>query len=183
MNKNKTLLFTIPVMILLFGFIMYQYVYIKIQNDTASIKESQAMKTTTLEKYITLISEKPLLEKKLALLKDMRKADNSKLAEGETLSLIAASLQDLIKNIVTERGGTISSERVGKPDDLGNFRVINVSIDTVLPDPGALSDILYSIETRTPYLTVKQLDTRVRNFRDPRELMVKLDISALTSVK
>jgi hypothetical protein len=183
MNKNKTLLITIPIMVVLLGVIIYQYVYVKIQNDVASIKESQAIKTETLEKYLTLLSEKPLLEKKLALLKETRKADDSKLTEGETLSLIAASLQDLIKNIVTDRGGTISSERVGKPEDIGKFRIINVSIDTVLPDPGALSDILYSIETRTPYLNIKELDIRVRNFRYPRELIVKLDISAITSMR
>jgi hypothetical protein len=183
MNKNRTLLITIPIMVVLLGVIIHQYVYVKIQNDVTSIKESQAIKTETLEKYLTLLSEKPLLEKKLALLKGTRKADDSKLTEGETLSLIAASLQDLIKNIVTDRGGTISSERVGKPEDLGKFRIINVSIDTVLPDSGALSDVLYSIETRTPYLNLKELDIRVRNFRNPRELIVKLDISAITSVR
>ena len=61
--------------------------------------------------------------------------------------------------------------------------MITASVDTVLPDPRALRDILYSIETRTPYLTVKELDVRIRNYRDPRELVVKLDVSALTSAR
>ncbi|MDH5769161.1 MAG: type II secretion system protein M, partial [Nitrospirota bacterium] len=66
-----------------------------------------------------------------------------------------------------------------KLEDLGKFKVINISIDAVIPDPGALSEVLYSIETRTPYLIVKELDIRIRNYRDPRELMLKLDVSAL----
>jgi len=183
MKRNKTLLITIPLMVILLGIIMYNYVYLRIQGDIASLKEEQTIKAKTLEKYINFISEKPQLEKKIVTLKETRKADESKLVEGQTLSLAAATLQDMVKEIVTGRGGTISSERVGKPEALGKFKIITVSIDSVLPDSRALSDVLYSIETRTPYLTVKELDIRVRNYRDPRELMVKLDVAALTAGK
>lgn len=181
MKGNKTLLFTIPLMVLLIALAIYNYVYVKIQTDVSSIKEEQAMKTRMLEKYITLIAEKPQLEKRLVSLKEGRNAEVSKIVEGQTLSLAAATLQDTVKEIITSRGGTISSERVEKPEDMEKFKIITVSIDTVLPDARTLSDILYSIETRTPYLVVKQLDTRVRNFRNPRELMVKISVSALTS--
>ncbi|MEW6416511.1 MAG: type II secretion system protein GspM [Nitrospirota bacterium] len=183
MKTNKTLIITIPLMVILLGLIMYNYVYLRIRTDIASLKEEQTIKTKTLEKYINLISEKPQLEKKIVSLKEARKADQSKLIEGQTPSLAAATLQDMVKEIVTANGGTISSERVEKPEDLDKFKIISVSIDTVLPDSRALSDILYSIETRTPYLTVKEVDTRVRNYRDPRELMVKLDVAAITGGK
>ena len=182
-KKNKTLIVTIPLLLIILGFILYKYVYIGIETKVASIRESQLIKTKTLEKYINLISEKPQLEKKLAELKETRTAEDSKLVEGQTLSLAAASLQEMVKDIVTRSGGTISSERTGKPEDLGKFKVITVSIDTVMPDTRALRDTLYSIETRTPYLTIKDLDVRIRNYKDPREQMVKLDISALTSGK
>jgi hypothetical protein len=62
---------------------------------------------------------------------------------------------------------------------MGKFKVISVSIDTVLPDTRVLGDVLYSIETRTPHLLVKELDARVRNFREPKDLMVKFDVFAL----
>jgi len=180
-KKSKLLILAIPLMAILFVFLMYEYVYLRIQTDVGSIKESQSMKTKTLEKYISLISEKPEMEKRLASLKEARKADDTKLVEGKTLSLAAASLQDMVKEIVTNSGGTISSQRVGKPEDLGKFKVITVSIDTILPDPRALRDILYAIETRTPYLTIRDVDIRIRNFKDPREQVVKLDVSAITS--
>jgi hypothetical protein len=180
MIKNKTFIITMPLMAILLGLVMYQFIYLRIRTDVAFIKEGQSIKTKTLEKCITLISEKPQLEKKLVSLKETRKADDSKLIEGQTPSLAAATLQDIVKNTVTGSGGTISSERVGKPENLGKFNVISVSIDTVLPDSRALSDILYSLETRTPYLIVKEIDIRIRNYRNPRELMVKLDVSAIT---
>jgi hypothetical protein len=180
-TKSKILFAAIPVMAILFGFLVYQYVYIRIQTEVGSMRESGAMKTKTLEKYITLIAEKPQIEKKLAVLKEERKADDSKLVAGKTLSLSAATLQDMVKDIVTQSGGTISSQRVGKPEELGKFKVITVSIDTILPDPRALRDILYAIETRTPYLTIKDIDVRIRNFKDPKEEVVKLDVSAITT--
>jgi hypothetical protein len=181
MKKNKTLLISFPLMAILIGYFLYQYGYLGIRSEVASISENQAVKTKTLEKYITLISEKPQLEKKLAALKEARKDEDTKLIEGQTLSLTAATLQDIVKDIVTRSGGTISSERVGKPEDYGKFKVITVSLDTVLPDPRSLRDILYSLETRTPYLVIKDVDIRVRNYRDPRDQVVKLDVSALTS--
>jgi hypothetical protein len=183
MKKSKTLIVSIPLMIILAGFLAYQYGYLRIQSDLATIREEQAIKTRTLQKYINLISEKPSLEKKLAALKETRKADDSKLIEGQTPTLAAAQLQDVVKSSITGRSGTISSERVGKPEDFGKFKLISVSVDAAIPDSRVLSEILYSIETRTPYLIVKELDIRVRNYRDPRELMVKLDVSALTGGK
>jgi general secretion pathway protein M len=179
-KRSKVLIAAIPLIAVLFVFLMYEYVYLRIQAEVGSIKESQSMKAKTLEKYIALIAEKPQLEKRLASLKEERKADDSKLVEGKTLSLAAASLQDVVKDIVTRSGGTISSQRVGKPEDLGKFKVITVSIDTILPDARALRDILYAIETRTPYLTIKDVDIRIRNFKDPRDQVVKLDVSAIT---
>jgi hypothetical protein len=182
-RKNKTLLIGVPLGVILLAVVGYQYGYVAVRSELAEIKEAQAVKTKTLEKYIALIAEKPSLEKKLASLTEERKADNSRLIEGQTPSLAAATLQETVKAQISSRGGVISSERVGKPEDLGKFKVISVTIDASVPDSRALSDILYSIETRTPYLVVKELDTRVRDFRNPRELMVKLDIAAITASK
>ncbi len=183
MKKSKIVIFSIPLMIILAIMLIYQYGYLSIQSEITSIKEEQAIKEKTLGKYINLISEKPKLEKKLNALKDLRKSDDSKLIEGQTLSLAAAQLQEIVKSAITGRGGTISSERVGKQEDLGKFKVISVSVDSVIPDTRALSEIIYSIETRTPYLVIKELDARIRNYRDPRDLMVKLDVEALTAGK
>jgi len=197
-----------PVLIILFCLVMYDYVYLGVKAEKASIREQRDAKMGTLNKYIALIAEKPELEKQLAVLKEQEKAQKVKLIDGEPISVASANLQGMVKGIVTGRGGTISSERIGKPEDLEKspalpagtvapaakaaagkktekpsegqkFQVLSVSIDATLPDVAALSDILYSIETRTPYLVIKELDARVRNFKEPRELMVRIDITSL----
>ena len=179
-KRSRLTVFAVPVIIVLFALIAYEYGYQQVRADMVSIREMQMTKVKTLEKYISVIAEKPALESKLASLQEKRKADDSKLIQGETASLAANTLEDTVKGIITGRGGTISSERVEKPEDLGNFKVVNVTMDVVLPDTRALSDVVYSIETRTPYIIVKELDTRVRNLREPRDLMVKLSVAALT---
>ena len=179
-KRNRILVVALPLMVILLGLIAYDYGYLKIRAELSSMKEMEALKTKALTKYVTLIAEKPQLEKQLGILKEKRKVDDSKLIEGQTLSLSAATLQENVKTIITGRGGTISSERVDKPEDLGGFKVITISIDSVLPDTRVLSDVLYAIEARTPHFIVKEVDVRVRNFREPRELMVKLRVSALT---
>jgi hypothetical protein len=183
MKRNKTLIITMPLMLGLLVFAAYHYGYMRIKSDLATIKEEQEVRLRILDKSNALISEKPNIEKQISKLKEERQANKSNLIEGQTLSLSAASLQETIKGIVVGRGGSISSERVGKPEDHGKFKIITVSIDAVLPDTRALEDILFSIESRTPYLVVKELDTRVRNFREPRDLLIKLDVSALTGGK
>ena len=164
-------------------FAAYHYGYARIKSDLATVKEEQEAKIRILTKSNDLIAEKPKLEKQIAKLKEEIQADKSKLVEGQTLSLSAASLQETIKGIVIGKGGSISSERVGKPEEHGKFKIITVSIDAVLPDTRALEDILFSIESRTPYLVIKELDARVRNFRDPKDLLIKMDVSALAEGK
>ena len=195
-------------MIILFCLVIYEYVYLGVKAEKASIREQSDARMETLNKYIALIAEKPELEKQLSALREQEKAQRVKLIDGEPISLASANLQGMVKGIVTGRGGTISSERIGKPEDLEKspsspagptapaakgatgkkteklsggqkFQVLSVSIDATLPDAAALSDILYSIETRTPYLVIKELDARVRNFKEPRELMVRIDITSL----
>jgi hypothetical protein len=61
--------------------------------------------------------------------------------------------------------------------------MITVSLDSVIPNVEALGNILYSLETRTPFLSVKGLEVRIRNYRKPGELVIKLDVSALTNIR
>jgi hypothetical protein len=182
--KNSRLLsIAIPVLCILAAAAVYEYGYLRVQDEVSSIQEAESVKAKTLEKYINLIAQKPEFEKRLELLKDQRKAEDRKIIQGQTPSLAAATLQTAVKGLITGKQGTISSERVEKPETLGKFRLISVSIDAVLPDVKALTDVLYAIETQTPYLVVKELDARIRNINEPRELMVRLRVSALTTGK
>ena len=179
-GKNRLLTFCLPVIGVLALLVAYQYGYLGLKAEVKSVRDEEISRARVLEKQINLIAGRPDLEKELAAAKERRKADNTKIIEAQTISLSAAALQDMVKGIITGRGGSITSERAEKPEELGNFKIVNVSIDAVVPDARALSDILFGIETRTPYLVVREIDTRVRNFKEPRELMIKVKVAALT---
>jgi hypothetical protein len=182
-RRSKLVSVAIPLMTILVGLILYLNVYVGVQSDLRTVREERALKMKLLKKHTALIAAQPELEKKLMQLSEQRKAADSKILTGNTPALAGASLQETVKSVITERGGTISSERIEKPEDAGNFKVITVSFDCLIPDIRSLNDILFSLETRTPYLAVREVDARIRDVRDPRELMVKLTISALMAGK
>ena len=181
--KNRMLIPLIPLMAALLAVVAYRYGYLAVRTEISSIREECAVKIKTFQKQMAMIAQKPAMQKKLDLLTEARKADNSKLFDGKTSSISTAALLETVKGIITGRGGTILSERAGKPGVLGKLTVIAASIDASLPDAKAIGDVLYSIETRTPYLVVKEIDIRVKALNEPRELSIKLDIIALSGEK
>ena len=56
-------------------------------------------------------------------------------------------------------------------------------MDTILPEVNALYDILYLFETHPVTLLIRELDVKVRNMRESRELMVKFKVSAMNMGK
>jgi hypothetical protein len=178
--KSRILIIAVPLMIILFGAVAYEYGYMRVRSELTAMEDAAAVKMKTLQKYMSLIAEKPAIEARLAAQTDIRKAENSKIIEGQTPSVAAAALQSTVDVMITSRGGNVASERVEKLEPYGKFKIITVTIDAVLPDTRALGDILYAIETQTPYLVVRELDARIRNFREPKDLTVKLKVSGLT---
>ena len=184
MVKNSKLLFwLIPFLVILLGFAFYDYVYMAIQAEMQTLDELKESKQKTLEKYISAIDQKGALENRINALKESRKSRETTTVEGQTPSVAAANLQNMVKGIITGKGGTISSERAEKSEDLSHLKVITVSVDTILPETKALYDILYLFETHPVTLLIRELDVRVRNMREPRELMVKFKVSAMNMGK
>lgn len=214
MRTSRLRKIAVPLIAVLLLMVVYEYGYLRIRADLEELRQRQSVRMQILNRSVELISRTPELEKQLAVLKEEVKSRRGNLIAGESLSIGNANLQGIVKGIVTERGGIISSERIAAPEDLGKspndakepqlkeagtpkrktgfataqqpkqsesgrLKVLNVSIDGGLPDTAALSDMLYSLETRTPYLAVKELDVRVKNLNQSRELMIRLNVSGL----
>ncbi len=181
MKKNsKFLLIALPLALILIGLTVYEYGYLKVQSEVAAMEESAWGKKKILKKYMAVIADRPRIEADLTRLTESRKADSSKIIEGQTPSIAATAIQNTVKGMILSRGGTIASERIEKPEDLGKFKIITVAVDAILPDIRALSDTLYALETQTPYLVVRELDTTIRNYQLPKELSIRMKISGLT---
>jgi hypothetical protein len=178
-RKSKLLILSIPVIIILAGFMVYEYGIVNIYRQADELREQHDTKMKMLKKYHALLAQKPLLEKQIAELKQARKNEDARMMAAQTIAIASANLQNAVKGIIAGRNGVINSERVEKTEETGKFKVISVTVDAVFPDIRALSDTLVTIETQTPYLVVKEVDVRVRNYSDPRDLIVKLKVAAL----
>jgi hypothetical protein len=178
-KNSKLLLWLTPFLVILLGFAFYDYVYMAIQVEIQTLEELKDLKQKTLEKYISAIDQKGLLENRINTMQESRRSRETTTVEGQTPAVAAANLQNLVKGIITGKGGTISSERAEKYEDLNHLKVITVSIDTILPETKALYGILNLFETHPVTLLIRELDVRVRNLREPRELMVKFKVSAM----
>lgn len=184
MKNSKALIVMIPLAVLLLGVVAYQYGYLKIRSEMTALKEEEEMKTKILGKYINLISKVPELEKKLTEKSHLREFYKTELLQGETDAIAAAALQELVKGLLISRGGKISRELIGQPAEMGKFKIVNISLDASMPDVRALSDAIYSVETNNnPSLFINDIDIRVKDLKEPRELIVKLNVSAMTGGK
>lgn len=183
MKKNKLLVIILPFTLILFCIFIYEYGLLTIKAKRAETQDMLAYKTKILKKYVTTIAAKPQLDKRLDALKKIRNSENGKIVEGQTIPLASAGLQDAVKGIITSKGGTIFSERVENPENFNSFKIISVTIDMAVPDARALSDTLYAIETHLPFLIIKEFDARVKNYRKPKDLIVKLKVSAITAAR
>jgi hypothetical protein len=179
-KNSRFLLIAVPLVVILFGLVVYEYGYLAVRSEVTEQEKAVGGKKKKLQEYLTLIADKPRVEARLASLREARKTEGTKMIEGQTPFLAAATLQNTVKGIITAHGGTISSERIEKPEDAGTFKIVTVAVDAVLPDIRSLVDILYAIETQTPYLVVRELDTTLRNYQAPKDLMVRLKLSGIT---
>jgi hypothetical protein len=178
--NSKFLMLTLPLAVILAGVTVYEYGYLQIRSDVTALEGASWQKEKILKKYLSMIADKPLFEKKLAAVTALREVDDAKIIEGQTPSIAAAAMQNTVKGMILAREGTISSDRIEKAEGIGKFKIITVFIDAVFPDVRALSDTLFAIETQTPYLVIREVDASVRNYQMPKELTVRLKISGLT---
>jgi hypothetical protein len=181
-RKSKLLIGSIPAIVVMAVVVLYEYGISDIYRKADELREQYGIKMKILEKYTGLIARKPLLENRIAELRQARKNEENKLIISPTAAIASANLQNSVKGVITGRGGVINSERVEKTEERGKFKIISVTVDAVFPDIRVLSDTLLAVETQTPYLVVKEVDVRVRNYSDPKELLVKLKVAALAGL-
>ncbi|MEO0250134.1 MAG: hypothetical protein ABIN58_11545, partial [candidate division WOR-3 bacterium] len=58
-HSSKTLWIGLPLVAVLLVWVLYEYGYVRVQAEVASLRETQALKEKTLQKYLTLIARKP----------------------------------------------------------------------------------------------------------------------------
>jgi general secretion pathway protein M len=110
------------------------------------------------------------------------KPDAASYLEASSDALAAAQLQDLLKQIVLSSGGTLDSVRVLQSTVEGPYRRVSVQLLIETRIDG-LRALLYGVETRIPYLFVKNISVNsISGVRpdspasEPADLDVRLEV-------
>jgi hypothetical protein len=170
-------------MIVLLAMTIYEYGYKPLEAEIQMARQLRDSKTETLKKYLGIIAEIPQLEKELSRLDEEKRQQGQYLVQGQTQTVAASTIQDMVSSVITSRGGNTQSQRIDKPTKSGKFNIINIHFGAIVPDIKALTDILLALQANKPTIVIKEIDLRLQNFRDPRQLFVHMTVTAMTEAK
>ena len=177
-QKKKALLAFFIILSLTF-FLLYDYAYIPFLEKSRQVHDEIEMKVWMLNKYLDIQDGLDELEKKYDEIIKARKEVNAKMLKGKTSSLAGAELQNIIKDIIKAKEGSITSERINNAEDRGGIKVVSVRLDAELKNTSTLHEILYEMASRTPTIVIDNLEIRVRNVMTPGPVQIQLQVSAL----
>ncbi len=112
-----------------------------------------------LSRYKALEDARPQVEAELRAMQQ-RNAAMSGLVEGNSAALAAAAVQSDIKAIVESNGGSVLSTQNMPSKVADGFEKIEIEYDLSLP-LSSLKNVIYQIETHTPYLFIDDVTIRM----------------------
>jgi hypothetical protein len=179
-RSGRFLLLALLLMSILAGVALYRYGYMRVRTELSDVREEQALKLKMLQKQVSLISRKARMEEERTTLLEERRAEAPGLVEGATAAAAESTMQQMVKAAITAKGGTVTAENVGRPEDAVGHILLNETVDAVFPDVKSLLDAVCALETQAPYLALREIDVRVKNSADPKDLTARLKISGLS---
>ena len=129
-----------------------------------------------LAKARVRITQRELIQRQLADVAQSVERLSTRLLPGATPPLAASELQKLVKELATETGVEVRSERILQPVEHGDLLEILVEV-TVSGGIREVISLLYRLEGTTKLLTLQELKVRVVAIGQPRELLITLTVS------
>lgn len=140
--------------------------------------------TDRLERYRRVAAQAPELRRALEVIKE--KDGRRFYLKNTAPNLAAAELSDLVRGVIENNGGRITTSQNPGPRDEGAFKQMTVNVQFFATTP-ILAKILQALDAQVPYLIVDNISVRPLNaFRGFRPAAgqepdnnVQMDVSAL----
>ncbi|MBK6323754.1 type II secretion system protein GspM [Candidatus Aalborgicola defluviihabitans] len=137
-----------------------------------------------LQRYSKIVGMRDGLQKKTIEIKALESARH--FLKSASPALAAAELQELVKAILDENGGKLTSIQILPHKDDGQYRQVSVVLQFNAP-LSAVKAMLHALESAHPYLFVDNLQMRVANplvqakdvLNEP-EMFVQFDLTGYT---
>ncbi len=121
-----------------------------------------------LARYRNLADSRALLRARLQVIQAEPSSQAGYLT-GESETLVAAELQNLVRTTVERNGGKLESTQILAPVSEGAFRRVALRV-RMSTDTDGLFRILYDLESNLPYLFLDGLDVASRERRSRRSI-------------
>ena len=126
-----------------------------------------AMTENHVKKYLKVVAQKPAAEKENRLVKRQFKQMEDRLLTGETSSLAAVEIQDILNGIGEVSGVKFMTMRVMKPVETEEAAYVRLPVQfSMNADVGQLKEIIYKIEASPKLLIVTELDAHLARSKD-----------------
>ncbi|MBK8208939.1 MAG: type II secretion system protein M [Rhodospirillales bacterium] len=145
----------------------YRMVVAPLQESYQELSDQAASRRDMLGRYQRLADSREQLRQRLQTLRDNPAAQAGFLT-GESETLVAAELQNLVRSIVERGGGRLESTQIMPPITDGVFRRVTLRV-RMSADVDGLFRILYDLESMLPYLFLEGLDIVSRERRGMRQ--------------
>jgi hypothetical protein len=141
------------------------------------VSENVSAKEMTYKKYLAFIAQKKEVERELAVLKGKEKDFEARLLKGDTPSLSASDLQNILSQASIQVKTLIRSTKVLEPETLeGGFLAIPIQVNLV-SDVTRVRKFIAMIEEHFKYLIIPNLRISVINKADPKEVNVTMVVN------
>jgi Tfp pilus assembly protein PilO len=129
-----------------------------------------------LAKRRQLVSQQPTLRRDLIEMSRQVETITARLLRAATPPVAASELQKLVKDVATEAGLEVRSERILPPVERGDLLEIPVEI-AVAGGVRELVGMLYGLDGSPKLLAVQDVKIRVVSVGQPKELLTTLTLS------
>lgn len=143
-----------------------------------NVREEIPIRTRQLQKYRQFVAGKGQAQQHLRRIQEASRIGQAQVLPGDTASLAAANLQEILKTLAAKHQINIKSEKVLDTKSLDFFDEIFVQIEftTMISN---LASFLYDIETYPKVLMVPDCSVSVNTYRGPRDVRATVVVSGL----
>ncbi len=177
-KRKKTLLITGAVVIF-FGIL---YRFFPVIENIQSMEDEILFKQKNLKKYRLMVKERNELEAERIALGRMIENAESGLLEGETSSLAAVDVQNVLKSITGQRDMEVLTMRVLRPENKEEDIYMSIPVQiTVRCTVRELKEVIYEIESSSKLLKIT--DCRIRMIRGRVEGQIQATLTVAGFMK
>lgn len=170
--KNRVLIFTGIVIGCIIIYLIFVYPFILNKRVTGKLE----IEEQRLANYLKLINQKPEKDIKLEELHEKIDKYKSMLLESDKPPVVAAMLQNTLKEMAENEGINIISERQLNIEEKGLFLKIPVEV-TLRSSITKLTNFVYSIEDYNKFLDISDINISVINIRKPEDVKASITVS------